>query len=259
LPSPSPARGSASVPGRGATPPAQRRARSVAVRGVAPCSARRSPAQRGSPSPNPPPSGSAPVGHGAWPRRGCGVSLPGAASPASPRCSTAPARPPHLTSPLPRRGSGAPAPLAVPARGAARRAPDLRGSPAPAPVPAWPRLGAAAACSPLRGLELGQACLWRAAPHVRSRHGPVVCSRRVHSSAPTCAWLIRGMSARPCARACSRGARGALARLAVPSGAHLPLDVLVYPPLCIPCIVITLFISMKWKLNSEIDYISYFM
>jgi hypothetical protein len=65
-------------------------------------------------------------------------------------------------------------------------------------------------------------------PRVRSCRGPAVCSRRavrcVCSSAPVCARLVRG------ARACSHGARGALARLAVPSArsstprrARLPL------------------------------------
>jgi hypothetical protein len=60
----------------------------------------------------------------------------------------APAWLPHLTLPLPRRGDGAPARLAAPARGAVRRAPARRGSPAPTPVPAWPRLGVARLCSP---------------------------------------------------------------------------------------------------------------
>jgi hypothetical protein len=85
-----------------------------------------------------------------------------------------------------------------------------------------------------RGHELDQ----RAAPRVRPRRGPAACSRR----------------------ACSRGARGALAQRA-----RLPLDVPVYPypPIypspCILCVVMTLFILMKWKLNSEIDYVSYFI
>jgi hypothetical protein len=42
-------------------------------------------------------------------------------------------------------------------------------------------------------------------------------ARRVCGSAPACVRLIRGASARPCAFTCSRGARSALARLAVPS------------------------------------------
>jgi hypothetical protein len=54
-----------------------------------------------------------------------------------------------------------------------------------------------------------------------------------------------------------------LAWLAVPlTCLSTPLDVPVYPPPpppCIPCVVITLFISIKWKLNSEIDYVCYFM
>jgi hypothetical protein len=63
-----------------------------------------------------------------------------------------------------------------------------------------------------RGLELDQ----HAAPRVRSRRGPAACSRR---------------AARRVRAARQRGlARGALARLAVPSGAHLTLDVPVYPP-----------------------------
>jgi hypothetical protein len=54
-------------------------------------------------------------------------------------------------------------------------------------------------------------------------------------------WLVRGALVRPCARACSRGVPGVLARLAVlsarrvaprhaPRRARLPLDVPVYPP-----------------------------
>jgi hypothetical protein len=58
-----------------------------------------------------------------------------------------------------------------------------------------------------RGLELDQ----HAAPRVRSRRGPAACSRR---------------AARRVRAARQRGlARGALARLAVPSGAPLALDV----------------------------------
>jgi hypothetical protein len=66
-------------------------------------------------------------------------------------------------------------------------------------------------------------------------------------------------------RACSRGALGALARLAVPSArsytprhARLPLATYLPPP-CNLCALITLFLLIKWKLNSEIDYVSYFM
>jgi hypothetical protein len=69
-----------------------------------------------------------------------------------------------------------------------------------------------------------------AAPLLAQRVRPRCAARRVRNSAPACMWLVRG--------ACSRGARGALARLVVPSArrvascrgwcAHLPLDVPVY-------------------------------
>jgi hypothetical protein len=81
----------------------------------------------------------------------------------------------------------------------------------------------------------------------RSRAAPLPCSRRAarcaRGSAPV--WLVRDAFVRPCTRACSRGAPGALAWLAVlsarrvaprpaPRRARLPLDVPVYPP-CIIC------------------------
>jgi hypothetical protein len=72
---------------------------------------------------------------------------------------------------------------------------------------------------------------------VRPWRGPAACSRRVArrvcSSAPACARLVRGASARPCSRACLRGAHGVLARFAVLSVRRVAprhtCDVPVYP------------------------------
>jgi hypothetical protein len=101
--------------------------------------------------------------------------------------------------------------------------------PAPAlarhgPFAVWPRPGAASALAvavPLRSTA-------------RAQLGPGVCATRQ-----------RGL-----ARACSRGARSALARLAVPSAhSSTPLAVPVYPPPppppCTSCVVIALFISIN--------------
>jgi hypothetical protein len=85
-----------------------------------------------------------------------------------------------------RSGRGAPARLAAPARGAARRAPARHGSPAPT---------AALAYLP-----------WRGSAPALARHGPCV-ARRVRSSAPACARPVRDASARPCARVLARRAR----------------------------------------------------
>jgi hypothetical protein len=100
------------------------------------------------------------------------------------------------------------------------------------PRRALPLPGAAAACPPRRGLELGQ----RATPRVAPGAAPLrsVCATRPRR--------VRGSSAarqRGLARACSRGARSALVRLAVPLARRiapyrgrrvcLPLDVPVYP------------------------------
>jgi hypothetical protein len=114
-------------------------------------------------------------------------------------------------------------------------------SPARPPVPAWPatawpslgaprrarlprrarpsaaRLGAQPGALMARGLELD-----RRARCLGPRHGPAACSQRVRSSAPACAWLVRGTSARPCARVlawctrCFGTARRALGALVYP-------------------------------------------
>jgi hypothetical protein len=134
----------------------------------------------------------------------------------------------------PARPSARPRPSALPCPGAL--APLRPGSPAPAcaSTAAHPR------CSPVTARSR---CGASAMQHVRPRRGPATYSRRVarrvRSSAPACARLVRGASARPCARACWHGARGGLARLVVPSArrvascrgwrARLPLDVPVYP------------------------------
>jgi hypothetical protein len=168
-------------------------------------------------------------------------------------------RPRHA--PLPRPGvlvgvaRRAPLPRPSMLVGVARRAPlppsrraalslralvPWRAHPVPArpPLPARPRRRGPAAHPSQRVPGAARPSFGAVSP----QRGPAACSRRlsqhVRSSAPACAWLVRGVSARPCPRACSRGARGALARLVVPSAqrvtscrgwrACLPLDVLVY-------------------------------
>jgi hypothetical protein len=192
---------------------------------------------------------SGPAGHGAptrlllRPWRGSASSAPARSRP------LAPARSPLPCSDLGARPTPLPAPLArgVPSSGALR-------SPARHVVPAArpPRLAlpvpsTTAACRPRRDIELGPACLWRAAlssasarPHAfslgvalvplaarsatRARLGPSVCAahpRRVSAALRALLWHVT-----PC-----------------PRRARLPLDVPVYPP-CIPCVVIALFISI---------------
>jgi hypothetical protein len=151
----------------------------------------------------------------AWPRQHARVAPPAARlAPAPPRHDS-----PHLTSPLPRRGRGAPARLAAPSRGAARRAPARRGSPAPATVPA---------CSPWRGARPPQPWWCGPAPAL-ARRGP--CAARPRPDAASAravavplrsaarARLVHDASSRPCARACSRcfgTARRALSALVYP-------------------------------------------
>jgi hypothetical protein len=100
------------------------------------------------------------------------------------------ARPAGVPSPRPAPGLGP-----VPAMARGHGAPARARPPAPAcparvvTAPARPR--ARPSVPMARGLELGQ------------------------RAAPTCAWLVRSACVRPYAR-CSHGARGALARLAVP-------------------------------------------
>jgi hypothetical protein len=118
--------------------------------------------------------------------------------------------PPCAAAAAARRGASAPAHGARHARPACARPPHV----------------------PRRDLELGPACLWRAAlssASARPRRGLAACARRtarhVRSSTPVCARLVRGVSARArVVRAvlwhdssCSRHAR-------------LPLDVPIYPP-----------------------------
>jgi hypothetical protein len=126
-----------------------------------------------------------------------------------------------------RRGSPASAPH--PGVASPQRGPALLPRPwcGPPPQRALPLPGAAAACPPLRGLELGLACLWRVALSSASAwprvFGPIMAplpvrgaQRDACTARPRRAPFVRGASARPCARACSRDARGALARLTVP-------------------------------------------
>jgi hypothetical protein len=172
--------------------------------------------------------------------------LPPTRSPARPDalpCPT-PARssawPDALPCPAPARSSARPGALhcprpgARPCLGARPRpgalpcpnalAPPRPGSPAPpcASAAAQPR------CSPVTARSWrGASAVWRGRPPARPR-----CLLAARSSAPVCARLVRGVSARPCARACSRGARSTLARLVVPSARRVTScrgGVLVYP------------------------------
>jgi hypothetical protein len=163
--------------------------------------------------------------HGAWRARLPAASRPRPRGPTWKRSGAAP-----CARPLPLPGAVRPR-RAAPARALPSRLARSR----PGVVVA-PSLGAAAACSPLHGLELGPACLWRAGlssasgrparsvpawPRCRSWRA----ARCVRSSAPTCARLVRGTLARLCARTCSRGAHGALHGSPCPWRARLPLDV----------------------------------
>jgi hypothetical protein len=115
--------------------------------------------------------------------------------------------------------------------------------------PSAAQLGARPGALMARGLELGR--------------------RARGASAPGAAPLPARGTQRGSFAARQRGLARARARMVhavlwhgspCPCRARLPLDVPVYPPPSfILCVVITLFISMKWKLNSEIDYIRYFM
>jgi hypothetical protein len=90
------------------------------------------------------------------------------------------------------------------------------------------------------GLELGQ----RAALRGRPRHGPVVARGAQRSACAARPRRVRDPFAtrqRGRARACSRGARCfGTARRALGTLVY-PLDVPVYPPPCIPYVVIALF------------------
>jgi hypothetical protein len=124
-------------------------------------------------------------------------------------------------SPAPTRSPPASAPPPAPAW----RAAPTRALP-PRPARSWPcvvvapSLGAAAACSPLRGLELGPVCLWRAARAFGPSVAPLPARGTQRDAGAARPRRARGSFVarqRDLARACSRGARGALARLAVPS------------------------------------------
>jgi hypothetical protein len=160
--------------------------------------------RRGSPSPTPPPSGPA----SARSRRG-----------ALPHGSPAPAPPPSRpTLARPRRDHGAcarPGPVPVPewpatawpGLGAPRhtRLPR-RARPSAAQLGAWPSALMA------RGLELGRRARGASAPSAAPLPARGACAAWPRHVRGSFAARQRGL-----ARACSRGARGALARLAVPS------------------------------------------
>jgi hypothetical protein len=180
-----------------------------------------------------------------WRARSASLPLPVARfpAPAWPRLGAARPRSPGRGA-VPRPGARGPDPLPTQPRLAGPGSPALRARPLPAQQPAATRRGTpgvlvpASACSvpPLsrRGLELGPA---RAPPRLAPAWPRCRSWRATHSSAPTCAWLVRVTLAWLCAR----GAHGALARRA-----RLPLDVLVYPPpSCILCALSTLFISIN--------------
>jgi hypothetical protein len=129
---------------------------------------------------------------------------------------------------------------ARPWRGGTVRPPPQRGSlrarpwhAAPCPGAAWPLRSTAPARCGLGSRGRG-APAWRAPlPVAKPRHA--ACSPGATRSAP------------PHMRLPPRRARLFLAT-------HLPPP----PPPCTLCALVTLFILMKWKLNSEIDYVSYF-
>jgi hypothetical protein len=184
-------------------------------------------------------------GHGARPALARSAPpQPSSACPLSPPRRARGATPSLARPPSPRR-LAPPARLAPPSRrGRPRRGP----APAPRSALAYPGVLALAR----RGLELGPARAQCLGP----RCGPAACSRRaarrVHSSAPACARLVHGASARPCTRVCSRGACGALARLTVPSArsstprcAHLPLATRLppSPPMYFMCVDHVIYIN----------------
>jgi hypothetical protein len=157
---------------------------------------------------------------------------------------------------LPRRGVSAPpgAPPSPPRRARWRGPPLSRVARRPTcalgAAPSWPWRSA---CGPGARLEplphlLGTAARPRGpvpAMAPARRGGPGLgrgarpLPRRVRSSAPTCAWLVRGTLAWLCARTCSRCF--GTARSSTPRRARLPPP----PPPCILCALIMLFISIN--------------
>jgi hypothetical protein len=130
------------------------------------------------------------------------------------------------------------------------------------PAPVCPVPPASACPAPAqRGLELGQC----AAPRDRPQRGPIAARGAQRGACVAQPRHVRGPSAtrqRDPTRTCSRGARGALARLAVPSVSSStprrtrlpPLPPPVYPMRSDRVISIN-----KWKLDLGIGYVSYFM
>jgi hypothetical protein len=167
----------------------------------------------------------------AWPWRPTVAAQPRPARRgALPACSLGPGAPPPACSPSP-----AVARPSSPAMVARPRPPSAASPPAPRLALAPPR-DVPARC----GLELGQ----RVALRGRPWHGPVVACGAQCSACAAQPRRVRDPFAtrqRGRARACSRGAwcfstaRRALGALVY------PLDVPVYPPPCIPCVVIALF------------------
>jgi hypothetical protein len=102
-------------------------------------------------------------------------------------------------------------------------------------------------------------CAARPQPGAASAHAAAV---PLCGAAP-CPWLGPGVRAHSWCAQCFGVARRALGATrsvlswvtcsSTPCRARLPPP----PPSCILCALITLFILMKWKLNSEIDYVNY--
>jgi hypothetical protein len=96
----------------------------------------------------------------------------------------------------------------------------------------------------------------------RAQLGPGVRaarSRRVSAAlrARVLAWCAWWFGTARRALGATRSILSRVACSSTPRRARLPLATCLPP--CILCIMITLFILMKWKLNSEINYVSYFM
>jgi hypothetical protein len=232
------------------------------------------------PLPRARPGGAAPFasvrGHGA--RRGSSLGVPSPlVSHPPPWCSPAPVRlpPARLAHPCSRRGVSAP-PRHAPAQPrparpwcAAKAArlpapvatacpwliPLLARGPAPcaAPCPVSARCGAPAQRDP------GSVRLRLARPRCPCVARPPACGL-----APACARLVRGASARPCARACSRGVRsralGATrSALSRSRRAHLPPGTRLPPSLVYIMHVDHVIYVNEKDLYSEIDHVSYLM
>jgi hypothetical protein len=139
--------------------------------------------------------------------------------------------------PLPRRGFP---PRRAPPPSPSTPAPSRRGAAAPAgpplPVVAFPGSPALPRARRARARRRGPAaCVVRRDP------AALLAARRVRGLAPACAWLVRGTSARPCARRL-----GAARRARVPTHVYfMRVDHVIY--------------INEMELYSKIDDVSYLM